>query len=134
MIVVSDPPPTLIVGLLRDRVPVVAPILSVDAAPNALSVVAVVLNTSNETESVRTLVVNVGDVPNTATPVPVSSDRESIRNCEVPVVAMFELVSKNSALDDVREERLIVASDSLVKFDPESITIFPVVFPPIVRV
>ena len=134
VIVVSDPPPTLIVGLLSDRVPDVAPIFKVVAAPNALRVVATVLNTSNEAEFVRTLVVNVGDVPNTATPVPVSSDKESERNCDVPVVVMFELVSRNRARDDVRAERLIVASDSSVTSDPELRVIFPVVDPPIVNV
>jgi len=133
-IVVSDPPPTLIVGLLRDKVPVVAPTLRVVAAPNALIVVAVVLNTSNEASPVRTLVVNVGDVPNTATPVPVSSDRESIKNCDVPVVATLEFASRNRAREAVRDERLIVGSDSLVISVPLSITIFPVVAPPIVRV
>ena len=120
--------------MLRDNVPVVAPIFRVVAAPNALIVVALVLNTSNEASDVRTLVVNVGDVPNTATPVPVSSDRESIRNCDVPVVAILEPESRNRARDAVRDERLIVGSESLVISDPLSRTILPVVFPPIVRV
>lgn len=54
-------------------VPVVAPRLNVVAAPKAFTVVAVVLNTSNEVLPVVTLVVNDGLVPNTSTPVPVSS-------------------------------------------------------------
>ena len=61
-------------------VPVVAPILTAVAAPKALIVVAVVLNTANVVLPVRTLVVNVGDVANTATPVPVSSLRTP-RSC-----------------------------------------------------
>lgn len=67
-------------SLLIVTLPPVSPRLRVEAAPNALIVVAVVLNTSNEASAVTTLVVNVGVVPNTDTPVPVSSDSESIRN------------------------------------------------------
>ncbi len=46
--------------------------LMVVAAPKALTVLAVVLSRSKLAEPVRILVVNVGLVPNTTTPVPVS--------------------------------------------------------------
>ena len=59
--------------MLIVAVPVDAPKLSVVAAPKALTVVAVVLNTSRDEESVSTEVVKVGDVPKTTTPEPVSS-------------------------------------------------------------
>ena len=53
------------------------PIFSaVVAPPPKLMVVAVVLRRSKEAEPVTKLVVIVGDVPKTATPVPVGSDRE----------------------------------------------------------
>ena len=57
--------------MLIVAVPVVAPIFKVVAAPNALTVVAVVLNTSRDEDAERIDVVKVGDVPKTATPLPV---------------------------------------------------------------
>jgi hypothetical protein len=60
-------------------VPEVAPIVKVVAAPKALTVVAVVLKTEKVVDPVLTAVVNEGEVLKTATPVPVSSDKESIR-------------------------------------------------------
>jgi hypothetical protein len=54
-------------------VPVAAPMFSVVAAPPKFSVVAVVFTKANVVDGVVKLVVIAGDVPNTATPVPVSS-------------------------------------------------------------
>jgi hypothetical protein len=47
---------------------------------------------------------------------------------------MLLFASRNRALEAVKAARLIVASDSLVRFDPESITMSPVDDPPRVRV
>ena len=52
----------------------VGPIINVVAAPNAFTVVAVVLNTANVALLVVTLVVNCGLVENTSKPEPVSSE------------------------------------------------------------
>ena len=82
--------------LLMVAVAPLAPKLSVVAAPKALTVVALVLNTLKEESLVRTLVVNVGEVPNTATPVPVSSLRVLRREEEGAVVTTFELASRNN--------------------------------------
>ena len=68
------------------RVPLLAPIFNVVAAPKALTVVAVVLKTSKEDEPVVTLVVKLGDVPKTAAPDPVSSDKVAAKSAEAPVV------------------------------------------------
>lgn len=54
--------------------PVAAPMDIFVAAPNAFIVVAFVLNTAKVASLVTTLVVNVGVVPNTKEPDPVSSD------------------------------------------------------------
>jgi hypothetical protein len=59
--------------------PVEAPTLKVVAAPNALTVVAVVLNTAMVALPAKMLVVIVGPVPNTSAPVPVSSVTALIR-------------------------------------------------------
>ena len=72
-------------------------------------------------------VVNVGAVPNTLTPVPVSSVRASSKAADAPEAARFEDASVNKALDAVK-------SGKLTTDDPESITMFPVVVPPNVRV
>ncbi len=72
------------VWLLIVAVPVAAPRVRVVAAPPMLRVVAVVLNTSNDDESVRREVVNVGEVLYTTTPVPVSSVRVLARTLDVP--------------------------------------------------
>jgi hypothetical protein len=55
-------------------VPVEAPIESVVAAPAKFMVVAVVLRRAKVVDPVVILVVNAGDVPNTSTPEPVSSE------------------------------------------------------------
>lgn len=78
------------VPLAMVAVPVAAPIFKVVAAPKALTVVALVLKTSNELEPVVMLVVIEGDVPKTATPVPVSSERVASKSAEAPVVANWE--------------------------------------------
>src|SRR3989338_4799975 len=72
-------------------------------------------------------VVKVGDVPNTATPVPVSSDKDAKRSAEAPVEERFFAASVNMALDAVKSEKETAE-------EPLSITMFPVVEPPIVRV
>ena len=66
-------PFSVTVALRIVAVPVAAPIVSVVAAPNALTVVAVVLKISMLALPATTLVVIVGLVPNTRTPLPVSS-------------------------------------------------------------
>ena len=66
-------------------VPAAPPRLRVVAAPKALMVVAVVLNTSKDEEPVIILVVMVGEVPKTDTPEPVSSVRVSIKTWDNPV-------------------------------------------------
>ena len=70
-------------------VPVAAPKFNSVAAPKALTVVAPELNTLNDADCVVTLVVNLGLVPNTATPVPVSSVRIPL-NCDEDVFANTE--------------------------------------------
>ena len=72
------------VRLLIVVVPVDAPRERVVAAPNALTVVATVLNTSRDVEADRTEVVKVGEVPKTDTPVPVSSVRVLRRTDDRP--------------------------------------------------
>ena len=57
-------------------VPVAAPRLRVVAAPAKFTVVAVVLTRAKVVEGVVRLVVMAGEVPKTATPVPVSSLNE----------------------------------------------------------
>lgn len=108
-------------------VPVVAPMVRVVAAWAKLTVVAVVLTKANVVEPVVKEVVIAGEVPNTATPLPVSSVRASSKAADKAVAAKLEDASVNMALDAVRSGRLITD-------DPESITMFPVVVPPIVRV
>ena len=73
-------PTIFVVALLMVAVPVTAPSASVVAAQPIFSVVAVVLRRLNEVEPVVIEVVNAGEVPNTATPVPVSSER-SVESC-----------------------------------------------------
>ena len=65
--------------------PVVAPIVNAVAAPNALTVVAVALNTSSDVLLVVTLVVNCGLVPNTSAPDPVSFVTAAARFADVGV-------------------------------------------------
>ena len=71
----------VIVALPIVNVPEEPPIANVVAAPNALTVLAVVLNISKDEEAVVTLVVNAGLVPKTTTPEPVSSERD-VASCE----------------------------------------------------
>ena len=101
--------------------------LSVVEAPAKLTVVAVVLTSAKVVEPVVRLVVIAGDVPKTATPVPVSSDNEFKSAAERAVEVRFDDASVNTALDAVRSARLTTPV-------PESMTIFPVVLPPRVKV
>ena len=63
-----------------------APIVITVAAPNAFTVVAVVLNTANVVLSVSKLVLKVGLVANTSFPLPVSS-LITPASCELVVAA-----------------------------------------------
>ena len=65
--------PLIVKSLLIVVVPEPAPMLTVVAAPNALTVVAVVFNNAKLVLGVVNDVVIAGLVPNTNTPVPVSS-------------------------------------------------------------
>lgn len=56
-------------------------------------------------------VVKVGDVPKTATPVPVSSERELSKYEEVAVETRFFEASEKIAREAVRSERLIVPEE-----------------------
>ena len=94
----------------------------------------VVFNRSNDEEAVRSDVVRVGDVPNTLTPVPVSSVRVLRSTLEAPEYTIFLLLSVRANRFAVPPPRLIVGSESVVVSELESIIIFPVVFPPIVNV
>jgi chaperonin GroEL len=78
-LIVSAPPPVMVLPA--------APMLIAVAAPKALTVVAFVFNSANVPEPVVSDVVMFGDVPNTATPVPVSSVSDAERFAEVPLVA-----------------------------------------------
>ena len=69
----------------------------------------------------------VGAVPNTARPVPVSSETESARLAEVIVVARLDDASVVTSLEAVRSGRLTTD-------EPESIIMLPVVVPPRVNV
>jgi hypothetical protein len=73
------------VVFLTVAVPVVAPIVRVVAAPAKLTVVAVVLIRSKELDPVVREVVIAGDVPKTATPLPVSSVNALDRAEEAPL-------------------------------------------------
>ncbi len=96
------------VALLIVAVPEEAPIFNVVAAPKALTVVAVVLKTEKEVEPVVTLVVNEGEVLKTKDPVPVSSDKESIKYWDVPEVVSCPPVVVKTPLEAVRPEKVIV--------------------------
>ena len=78
-------------------------------------------------KSAKRGVVRVGEVAKTATPVPVSSDRELSRAAEAPVEERLEEASVNTTLDAVKSGRLMT-------LDPESMTMLPVAAPPRVRV
>lgn len=91
-----------IVGLRKLSVPVVAPIWRVDAAPAKFRVVATVLKTSKLALADTMLVVILGEVPKTATPVPVSSLSALESAAEVPVLTRFLLESVKTACEAVR--------------------------------
>jgi hypothetical protein len=82
--VCNTPLARLTVALLMVAVPVDAPIFKVVACPNAFTVVAVVFRRSNDADPATREVVIVGLVPNTATPVPVSSESVSRKTVDVP--------------------------------------------------
>ena len=103
--------PVAVKALLTVVVPVPAPIERVVAAPAKLTVVAVVLTSEKVVEPVVIEVVMSGEVPNTATPVPVSSDNELRRAAEVAVVVRFEDASVKTAREAVRPEKVIVPED-----------------------
>jgi hypothetical protein len=80
--------------------PEVLPIFTVPvAAPPKLILVTAVFSRSNEPAAPIILVVKVGLVPKTATPVPVSSVRAAERAAEVPVDTRFLLPSVKTAWD-----------------------------------
>ena len=72
-------------------------------------------------------VVRVGEVAKTATPDPVSSDKELRRAAEAPVEDKLEEASVNIAREEVKSGRLTTPL-------PESMTMLPVVLPPRVSV
>jgi hypothetical protein len=80
--------PTTVPGRTVTVALVADPRVNAVAAPNAFTVVAVVLNKSKEVDPVVTLVVKFGDVPNTKTPVPVSS--------EITPASSLELVAEKN--------------------------------------
>ena len=80
-------------------------------APKALTVVAVVLKTLKEVEPVTTLVVKLGEVLKTATPVPVSSLSEFSKAAEVPVELSCDEPSVKTALLAVRPLKVIVPEE-----------------------
>jgi hypothetical protein len=106
--VCSAPFARFTVVLFIVAVPVAAPIFKVVAAPKALIVVAVVFKRSNDVDPATREVVIVGLVPNTATPVPVSSERVSLSAVEVPLVVNCPPVVVNSARSAVKEEKVTV--------------------------
>jgi len=108
-------------------VPAAPPRLRVVAAPKALMVVAVVLNTSKDEEPVIILVVMVGEVPKTDTPEPVSSVRVLRSTDDNPEYTRFLLASVSANLEAVASARFTLP-------EPASITMSPVVEPPRVRV
>ncbi len=96
------------VGLLIVVVPDEAPIFKVEAAPKALMVVAVVLKTEKDEESVKTEVVNVGEVEKTKEPVPVSSVTDEATFEEEIEVVKFDEPSVETNLLAVKPEKVIV--------------------------
>ena len=100
------------VGLPKVRVPDEAPMFKVEAAPKALMVVAVVLKTEKDEESVKTEVVKVGEVEKTKYPaVPVSSVTEAATFAEeIEVVSCPPVVVVTSLLA-VSPENVIVPDE-----------------------
>ncbi len=105
--------PVIVKALLIVVVPVAAPIESVVAAPPKFIVVAVVFANAKVVESVMREVVIVGDVANTASPVPVSSDKVFNKFADVPVVARLEEESVVINLDAVNPESVIVPLEEM---------------------
>lgn len=103
--------PKVVVGLRTEALPEVAPRVMVVASPKALTVVAVVLKTLKEVEPVTTLVVKLGEVLKTATPVPVSSLSELSKAAEVAVVLSCDEPSVKTALLAVRPLKVIVPEE-----------------------
>ena len=114
----------------------VLPTLSVVAAPNAFTVVAVVLNTANVALSVTTLVVNDGLVLKTNKPVPVSSlitpancaDVVEANWLKFPVVASVPVVG-NVTLVLAVVVKVNVCAPLCVKFPPSVIVLLPLLTP-----
>ena len=93
---------------------VVEPRFKVVVAPPAkLTVVAVVLSRSKLVEGVVKEVVIAGDVPKTATPVPVSSVRAFSRAEEGPDPVKLLEPSVNTALEAVTPEKVIVPEEAI---------------------
>ena len=85
------------------------------APPARLTVVAVVLSKSKEDEPVVKLVVIAGEVPKTATPLPVSSDKMLINSAEVAaaatVVRFFD-PSVTTKAEAFKPEKVIVPEEA----------------------
>ena len=114
------PPIVTEVALGKDKVvlfmvvvPDEAPIFKVVAAPKALMVVAVVLKTLNEVESVTTEVEKVGEVPNTKRPEPVSSVTEAATLADEIEVVKLEEASVETNLLAVKPEKVIVPDEEI---------------------
>lgn len=105
---VAEPPEKSTVAFRMVAVPVVAPMVRVVAALAKLTVVAVVSTRSKEEEPVVREVVMAGEVPNTDTPVPVSSVRALRRSADAPDAATFEDESVNNALEAVKPVNVTV--------------------------
>jgi hypothetical protein len=103
--------PTLKAGVRTTVFPLVAPIVIEVAAPNAFTVVAVVLKTLNVVLPVVIPVVKTGDVPNTNAPEPVSS---------VIAAAKF-------ALDGVPNQVAIPEPNEVIPVPPDATGNVPVV-------
>src|SRR4030066_2177645 len=115
---VSELPPDMTMFPLA---PVGPTLILVVAPPPKLMVVAVVLRRSNDELPVVSDVVILGDVivgvfENTTTPpaLPVSSVRDEARTELAADVTTLLDASRNKALDAVRADRLIVASERTV--------------------
>ena len=109
--VLNAPFERLTTALAIVAVPVEAPKFKVVAAPKASIVVALVLKTSKSVVPVVTEVVKFGEVPNTATPEPVSSESEASKSAEAPVETKLEEPSVKTALLPVNPEKLIVPEE-----------------------
>ena len=123
----AEPPEKAIVPLA----PVGPTLIVVVAPPPKLMVVAVVLIRSKDVLPVVMEEATLGEVIlgvllNTATPVPVSSERELERSALAPVVEILLEELMNKALLAVRDGRLIVASARVVVPVPAPRVVVPV--------